>query len=532
MTKERKIFGVKPIKFVFAMEYVLQGLANPFQGITYQPFFKHFRDHYHMSEAATQTFFSQSYLAWSFKPIIGFFIDAYGKTKVILSALLSMASIFYLLTPFIDRSALMFFSFMFGLSVMLAATDVAVDRATIIEGEEEAEAKGQSKATAVGLNQAICWAAIYGTGIIAAISGGWIADNVSMNTLMVALALVPLTVLAVVLFLPGDKNAVIPLSQSVKNFWEGINTGPILWIMAFYFIFHFQPAMGALWNNHLIENLAFSQTQIGIADGATNLGWFLGVLIFVSVGIKWQDALGLKKLFKIFILLSVFVQLGQYVLVDPWFSSITGTLHQLTGIELQTIRIAWLSTYNLLQGTFIGLVRMSTFSLIGAVIPGASAGSLFAGFMSVANLAYSFSYASGAWLYENGLNFGLLRLLQQKLFGLQAISGSNMSISLLILIGSLAYLLSYAAAHMLPDRRHTLDSHPDDNYMKGPEKYDILGKITLKNINMATGVFALLLILTFTFILNINIISTILYAFFIPAFLRKVFLDWQLKTVG
>jgi hypothetical protein len=42
-TKEKTIFGMSPMKVLFAMEYVLQGLANPFQGITYQPFFRHFR---------------------------------------------------------------------------------------------------------------------------------------------------------------------------------------------------------------------------------------------------------------------------------------------------------------------------------------------------------------------------------------------------------------------------------------------------------------------------------------------------------
>ncbi|MEY2930294.1 MAG: hypothetical protein RL033_1043, partial [Pseudomonadota bacterium] len=39
----RKLFGAHPIKWVFGLEYMMQGLANPFQGITYQPFFKHLR---------------------------------------------------------------------------------------------------------------------------------------------------------------------------------------------------------------------------------------------------------------------------------------------------------------------------------------------------------------------------------------------------------------------------------------------------------------------------------------------------------
>ena len=63
---------LRTLKTVFAMGYVLQGLANPFQGITYQSFFKHFHFDYGLSEAATQDMFANSYLAWSFKPVLGF----------------------------------------------------------------------------------------------------------------------------------------------------------------------------------------------------------------------------------------------------------------------------------------------------------------------------------------------------------------------------------------------------------------------------------------------------------------------------
>lgn len=55
--EKKKIMGMNPLKVLFAMEYVLQGLANPFQGITYHSFFKHFHFTYGMTEAATQDFF-------------------------------------------------------------------------------------------------------------------------------------------------------------------------------------------------------------------------------------------------------------------------------------------------------------------------------------------------------------------------------------------------------------------------------------------------------------------------------------------
>lgn len=543
------------IKLVFAMEYVLQGLANPFQGITYQPFFRHFRFDYGLSEAATQSLFSKSYLAWSFKPLIGFLIDAYGKTRTLLTLLLSAVTLGYLLVPVVDHSYLIFFAFMFGLSVVMAATDVSVDRASVIDGDEEAKATGKSKAATVGLNQAICWAAIYGTSIIAAILGGWVAEHFEFSLFMRLLSVMPFITLLVVLLLPKDKAVPIPVTRSMKNFWVGLNSGPILWIMLFYFIFHFQPALGALWNNHLMENLHFTQTQIGLADGAANFGYFLGVILFAVMGIKWQDRMGLRKLFKIYILLSVAVNLTQYLLVDPWFSRVTGGLHALMpGVPLENVRLGWLATYNFLLSIAASIIRMSTFSLVGAVIPVAAAGSLFAGFMSVANLAYSFCYASGAWLYTNGMNFGFLRSIQEAVFGLSGKPGDELSISMLILIGSLAYLLSFVATRMLPDKRQTVQGVDEEESQAGPERWLALPGGLKKAVDRASLALGAFLFLFFTwhffaglgwflrlqealdlwaqpgFGAGFDPVSALLICFFGITFLRKLTLDKLLRS--
>lgn len=523
---QEKARGLRALKRVFALEYVLQGLANPFQGITYQPFFRHFRTDFGLSEAATQQFFSQSYLAWSFKPLIGFLIDAWGRTRVILLTLLTMAVAGYLLTPMVDLSAQIFFYSMFMLSVVLAATDVAVDRATVVAGEEEAQATGRSRASTVGLNQAICWTAIYGTGILAAISGGWIADNVQFHTLLYGLAVVPLVVLGAVWFLPKDRATPIPLRSSFINFWEGLNSGPVLWIIVFYFLFHFQPAMGALWTNYLLTDLGFTQTQAGIADGASNLGLFVGVIIFAWLGVRWQDRMGLRNLFKIYILLSIGINLTQYLVVDPWFTRITDGLSTLLPfLGNDSVRLGYLSTYNFLMAALAGLIRMSTFSLVGAVIPVAAAGSLFAGFMSVANLAYSFSYSSGAWLYENGLAFPVMRGLQESVFGIPAVEGGSLSIQMLILIGSLAYLLSFLASHMLPDLKRTTTGHVEDNGDIGAQQHRQLPAGVRTPVNGLALALGLGAFLWAWLSLGQNPISAALLSFFLLTFLRKLVLD-------
>src|SRR4030095_4593287 len=238
---------------LFAAEYMMQGIANPFQAMTYQPFFKHFHVHYGLDEAATQGLFARSYVAWSFKPLIGFVVDALGQTKLILLALLGTATLGFALAPLFDIGPTVFFWGMFALAVVLACTDVVVDRATLVEGDEEAKQTGKSKAATVGLNQAICWIAIYGTGTFALLGAGWVADNVPLHTFLVALAGVPALGFCIALLLPKDRAAVIPLGRSIRNFWVGLNTGPLLWIILFFFLFHFQPQGSAIWNAYLID---------------------------------------------------------------------------------------------------------------------------------------------------------------------------------------------------------------------------------------------------------------------------------------
>jgi len=315
------------------------------------------------------------------------------------------------------------------------------------------------------------------------------------------------------------------------NFWEGLNSGPVLWIMFFYFLFHFQPAMGALWNNYLIENLGFSQTQIGFSDGASNLGLFLGVLLFAWVGVKLQDRYGLKRLFKIFILLSIIVNLTQYLLVDPFFTDISDAIARLfPGFELQQIRLGYLAVYNFLLAIIVGVIRMSTFSLVGSVIPVKAAGSLFAGFMSISNLAYSFSYSSGAWLYENGLQIGFVRRIQESLFGIPGHSGDLLSINMLILAGSAAYLLSFLASHMLPDQRQTQLTEIEEDQYSGPESWLVIGRPRVW-INRLT----LPVMLTSAGWLylgwGMDPVSSVLLVFFAVTFLRKVALDLLRDTI-
>jgi hypothetical protein len=188
-----------------------------------------------------------------------------------------------------------------------------------------------------------------------------------------------------------------------------------------------------------------------------------------------------------------------------------------------------LCSYNALLAVAISLVRMSTFSLVGAVVPVAAAGSLFAGFMSVNNLAYSFSYSSGAWLYDHGMQLSLLRRLQQALFSIGGAPGDELSISMLILIGSVAYLLSFAAVHLLPDRRATQMSAASPADYPGPERWVAISIKLRLGIDRAAAVATICLLLVAIFVWKLNVISASLMSFFCVTLLRKASLDWLLE---
>jgi hypothetical protein len=300
----------------------------------------------------------------------------------------------------------------------------------------------------------------------------------------------------------------------------------VLWIVVFYFLFHFQPAMGALWTNYVLTDLGFTQTQAGLADGASSLGLFVGVIVFAWLGVRWQDRMGLRRLFRIYILLSICIGMTQYLVVEPWFSRITSGLHaMLPFLDEEVVRLGYLATYNFLLAIVASLIQMSTFSLVGSVIPVAAAGSLFAGFMSVANLAYSFSYSSGAWLYENGLGFGIMRTVQEAVFSIPAVEGGTLSIQMLILTGSLAYLLSLLATHMLPDLQHTLsDPQASDDHV-GAEQHGRLPGGLRRTVDGLAWMLGLLMFGWAWLGLAQNPISAGLLSFVLLTFLRKLVLD-------
>jgi hypothetical protein len=231
VTTETRRRRIDPLKVVFALGYVLQGVANPWQGITYQPFIDHISKHYGLGAGRAQDFFGYSYLAWSFKPIIGFLVDAYGRTRTLLIGLLAVATLGYLVAPLVDTRAVDVLRVMFALSVVLAGSDVAIDRATVIAGDEEAQRHRPIAGVDRRPQPGDLLAAVYGSARCAASrrlrdrpravqgpagrAGGGAAAGAAVRAAAAE----------------GHGHA-IPVTRSIAQFWAGLNSGAILGIMA------------------------------------------------------------------------------------------------------------------------------------------------------------------------------------------------------------------------------------------------------------------------------------------------------------
>jgi MFS family permease len=519
---------IDPLKVVFALGYVMQGLANPFQGITTLSFLRHLQQGYGLGEGEASRLFGKSYLAWSFKPVIGFLVDAYGRTRTLLIGLLGLAAIGYLLSPLVDTGPMVFFGVMFAISVIMAGSDVAIDRATVIAGDGEARATGRPRATTVGLNQAICWLSIYGTGVVANLLGGYVADHVPIRGLLLFLAAVPAMVLLSVLRLPKDSATPIPLARSVAQFWAGLNSGSVLGIMFFYFLFFFQPQAGPLFYNYWAKTLHFTQAQVGVGISAGMAGYFGGVVLFVWKGVRWQERYGMRRLFRRYIIAGAVFGLVQYAWLEPWFSAITGAVARaMPFLDAGTVRVGLLGLANAVFAAVISLFAMTAYSLVGAVVPTAAAGSLFAGFMSVSNLAYAASYGSGGWLYDHGMELAPLRGLQRVVFGIGGAPGDKLSLNVLILIGSIAYFACFVALHVLPEREATLAR--DADAVVGPERWLALPAGLRRAINggalaVGAGILACLL-----FRWGLDPVSSVMGTFLGVCLVRKSVLDTLLR---
>jgi hypothetical protein len=128
-------------------------------------------------------------------------------------------------------------------------------------------------------------------------------------------------------------------------------------------------------------------------------------------------------------------------------------------------------------------------------------------------------------LYEHGLEFGVLASVQQGLFGISAASSPNLSVQMLLLIGSLSYATSFLVVHVLPDRHATAGEGTAE---LGPERWQQLSPRLRGWVNAASWGLGVSALLAAVWLAELDVISSVLICFFAVALLRKVLLDRML----
>jgi len=94
-------------------------------------------------------------------------------------------------------------------------------------------------------------------------------------------------------------------------------------------------------------------------------------------------------------------------------------------------------------------------------------------------------------------------------------------------IGSLAYLLSFLAVHMLPDKLQTQAVQDKEEYLASPDRYRELGHRFLKMVNIASLAAGIAVFCLLSLVAGIDILAGVILTFLGITFLRKAFLDWR-----
>jgi hypothetical protein len=101
---------------------------------------------------------------------------------------------------------------------------------------------------------------------------------------------------------------------------------------------------------------------------------------------------------------------------------------------------------------------------------------------------------------------------------------------MLILIGSLAYLLSFVTVHLLPDRKQTLATELDEQQSLGPERWQALAAGSKRGVDAGSLVLGVAFGLVAVLRWKIDVVTTVLIAFFGITMLRQAVLDGMLRA--
>ncbi len=359
------------------MFYFIQGINEPTEGLIAQPV-RSLLKSWGQNAEQIATFSALLAMPWALKPVYGLISDFiplagyYRKSYLVLASAITSISLGLLYArdlPTGEVNTLM--ALLILPTIGVAFSDVVVD-ALMVE-------KGQPRGL-TGVLQSVQWSAIYAATILTGSWGGYLSAHASQQDGFLICALLTLFALVLSLTVVREKRS----GHSARDFantWQtlrqAVRSRTILAVGAFLFCWHFNPFSTTVLYMYMTRGLNFGEQFYGNSVSLIGVGAMVGSLLYGFYCRRVPMA----------VLIHVSVVMGILSTVAYWLMRDEASA----------------AVISLAIGFTTGTGLMVQFDLAARACPPRTAGTLFAGMMSLMNLAMALSTWLGGWCYERML---------------------------------------------------------------------------------------------------------------------------------
>ena len=371
----------------FGLIYFVQGISEPTTGLVSQPNQALLRD-WGMNAEQVAVFASILTLPWCLKPLFGMLSDfvplgAFRRKTYLLAACACAAIAFAVLAtrPLAASAERPLLAWLLLASFAVIFGDVVIDALMV----ETAQPSGMT-----GRMQSVQWAAIYGGAILTGLAGGYLSSHHWQRLGYVSCAaLMTCSFILAAFFLEEQPQAAPPRAwrQAIPLLWSLLRTRRTLAVGMFLFLWNFNPFSQTVLYLHATKRLEFGENFFGRMNAVSAAGSLLACIAYAfycrRVAMRWLVHLS--------------------ILCGLVCNGIYWVLYHESGAY--TISVIFGLTY------MTGSIIQSDLAARACSLD--AAGTLFALFMSIANLGsalspwlggYVYHHASGLWSGEDAFH--------------------------------------------------------------------------------------------------------------------------------
>ncbi len=360
---------------LFGIVYFVQGISEPTTGLVSQPDQALLKD-WGKSTEQVAAFVAFLTLPWCLKPLFGLLSDfvplgGYRRKSYLLAASAIAAATFgaLIVWPLPTGAERPLLSWLTAAAMAVICGDVVID-ALMIESTQPFGMTGRM--------QSVQWAAIYGGAIITGLLGGVLSSDHRQRIGFAICAVMALGTFLLTAFFIEDHSKARPKHPLTKVWpllWGQLRSRPILTVAAFLFLWNFNPFSQAVLYQHATKELNFGEKFFGNMTAVAAVGSLLACIAYAfycrRVAMRW--------------LVHLSIVFGLICNGIYWW------LERQTG----AYSISFIFGFAYMTGSIIQADLAARACSLDA------AGTLFALFMSICNLASAASTWLGGYMYQH-----------------------------------------------------------------------------------------------------------------------------------